>query len=162
MCSNVFDFYVYHENVNDVHFFAHNYRKVFDIFFNRNFHKNSMHQFFDIFNENNVDIVIFITSQILTTRHDSIELKKWKKNYSIENANKHEYDHIWKRNFVEKFQIMIIDETHIIKKISINITITIKWLMIVFFILMTKIFLFNDISNFKDFITLFEHSNAKK
>ena len=62
-----------------------------------------MHNFFDILNENNVNIIIFIISQILITRHDSIELKKWKKNQSIDNEDKHQYDHIWKRNFARKF-----------------------------------------------------------
>ena len=153
---------MYHENVVDVHSLAHDCRRVFDILFNRISHKSSMHNFFDIFNENNVNIVIFITSQILATRHDSTKLKKWKKNQLIDDANKHQYDHIWERNLARKFQTMIIDETHIIKKISNDITIIIKWLMIDFLILMTRIFLFNDILDFKKFITLLEHFDVKK
>ena len=162
LAFDVFDLYIYHDDIVDVHSLSHECRRVFEILYDRNFRKDSMHDFFDITNENNVNVVIFITSQILTTRHDSIELKKWRTNQFIDDANRHEYDDIWERNLARKFDIVIIDEIHIMKDIFFDIIVTIKWLMIAFLILMIDTSLFNDISNLKDFMTLFEHSNAKK
>lgn len=162
LCPDVFGLYVYHGDVNDVHSLAHGCRKVPGILFSRDSHKNPMHQFFDTSNEDNADIVIFTTPQTLAARHGPVELKKWRKNHSIEDADRHEYDHTWERGLAGKFQTVIIDEAHIIKGISTDITATIKWLMAVFLILMTGTPLFNGIPDLKGFMTLLEHPNAKK
>ena len=98
-------------------------------------------------------IVIFTSHTWWNKRHDFQERNEFKK----KNSNIS-----WSHNLTNLFDNEFIDEIHVIKNISVEITIVMLWLEIVFWILIIDTVLVNDIRDFKEFMKLLQHMKAKK
>ena len=98
-------------------------------------------------------IIVISTSHTWNKRHDLQERNEFKKRNS--NIS-------WFHNLTSLFDNEFIDEVHVIKNISVEITIVMFWFEIVFWILIIDIMFANDIRNFKKFMKLLQHMKAEE
>ena len=98
-------------------------------------------------------IIVIITSHTWNKRHNPQGRTEFKKKH---------FNTAWSHNLQKCFDNDFIDEAHVIKNISVEITMTLLWLEIVFWILITGTVLANDVKDFKEFMKLLQHKKAKE
>ena len=152
--ANVWRFRVYHDDTRIETWidFAKIEKKILNFL-------SKSHALFNSEIENNARTIIFITSQTLIIKHDSFALTKLRKNQEIDKSIQ-KLNENWNKAINDCFEMIVIDETHSIKNMKVEINKSIEWLQ-TWMLDMTETSISNDIQDFQNWIHLLKTKEAK-
>ena len=116
-------------------------------------------------NEQNAQIVIIFAYSIFAKRNELKALKTWrrnKKSYSNKMIQESEIklNHSWESDLFDAFDIVLYDEVHSLKSLTIKSAIIVQWLDVKFHVLITVTSMSNDIDDWVEYMFFIESKEA--